>query len=47
MIRRDGIDVDDRAPHRDLAARLDLVLTPVPEVDEPRDELVAVEPAAG
>ena len=38
-----GIDVDDRAPHRDLAARLDLVLAPVADRDEPGDELVAVD----
>ncbi len=38
-----GIDVDDRAPHRDLAARLDLVLAPVTDGDQLRDELVAVD----
>ena len=43
MIGGGRIDVDDRAPHRDLAARFDLVLAAVAEVDEPGDELVAVE----
>ena len=43
MVGGGGIHVDDRAPHRDLAARLDLVLAPVPDRDEPRDELVAVD----
>ena len=31
VVRGDGVDVDDRAPHRDLAARLDLVLAAVAE----------------
>ena len=35
--------VDDRAPHRDLAAVLDLVLAPVAGGDEPLDELGRVE----
>ena len=38
----DGEDVDDRAPHGDLAAVLDLVLAPVADADEGGDELVAV-----
>ena len=47
MVGGRGIHVDDRAPHRDLAARLDLVLAPVADRDEPLDELVAVELRAG
>ena len=43
----DGIDVDDRASHRDLAAGFDLVFAAVAERDEPGDELVAVELRAG
>ena len=43
----DGIHVDDRAAHRDLAARLHLVLAPVAHRDELLDELVAVELRAG
>ena len=43
MVGGRGIHVDDRAAHRDLAARLDLVLAPVADRDEPRDELVAVD----
>ena len=45
MIGGDRVHVDDRAAHRDLAARLDLVLAAVADLDEPGDELVAVEPA--
>ena len=41
----DGIDVDDRAAHRELAARFDLVLAPVAHRDELLDELVAVDAA--
>ena len=41
------IHVDDRPAHGDLAPRLDLVLTPVPERDEPVDERVAVQLRAG
>ena len=37
------VDVDDRAAHRDLAARLHLVLAPVAHRHELVDELVAVE----
>ena len=40
------VDVDDRAAHRDLAARLDLVLAPVAAGDERLDQLVAVDPPA-
>ena len=47
MVGGRGIDVDDRAAHRELAARLDLVLAAVAHRDEPFDELVAVEPGAG
>ena len=43
MIRRRRIDVDDRAAHRHLAARLDLVLAPVADRDQLRHELVAVD----
>ena len=43
MVGGRRVDVDDRAAHRDLAARLDLVLAPVAHRDEPVDELVAVE----
>ena len=43
MVGGGGIHVDDRAAHRDLAPRLDLVLAPVADRDEPRDELVAVD----
>ncbi len=41
------VHVDDRAPHRDLAARFHLVLAPVPARDEARHQLVAVELRAG
>ena len=41
------VHVDDRPAHRDLAARFDLVLAPVSERDEPRDQLVAIELRAG
>ena len=41
-----GIDVDDRTPHRDFAARLHLILASVPDRDEAFDELVAVDPRA-
>ena len=41
------VHVDDRAAHRDLAARLDLVLAPVAAGDEARDQLVAVDLVAG
>ena len=41
------VHVDDRAPHRDLAARLHLVLTPVAAGDQPGDQLVAVDVVAG
>ena len=37
------VHVDDRPPHRDLAARLHLVLAPVATGDQPGDELVAVD----
>ena len=43
MVVGDRVHVDDRAAHRDLAARLDLVLAPVAERDEPLDQLVAVD----
>ena len=41
--RRRGEDVDDAAPHRELAAVLDLVLAAVAGVDEARDEVLEVE----
>ena len=41
------VHVDDRAPHRDLAPRLHLVLAPVAAGDQPGDELVAVDLVAG
>ena len=41
------VHVDDRAPHRDLAARLHLVLAPVPAGDQPGHQLVAVDVVAG
>ena len=47
VVGRRGIDVDDRTAHRELAARLDLVLAAVAHRDEPLDELVAVELRAG
>ena len=40
------VHVDDRAAHRELAARLDLVLAPVAAGDEALDQLVAVDPVA-
>ena len=43
MVGGRRVHVDDRAAHRDLAARLDLVLAPVADRDEPLDELVAVD----
>ena len=46
MIRGGRVDVDDRAAHRELAARFDLVLAPVAHRDEPLDELVAIEARA-
>src|SRR5689334_11347614 len=47
MVGGRGIDVDDRSARRDLAARFDLVLPRVPDVDELLDEPVAVDPLAG
>ena len=47
VVGRRGIDVDDRPAHRELAARLHLVLAPVAHRHEPFDELVAVELVAG
>ena len=47
MVGGRRVDVDDRAAHRELAARLDLVLAPVAHRDEPLDELVAVDLVAG
>ncbi len=41
------VHVDDRAPHRHLAARLDLVLAAIAAGDEARDQLVAVDLVAG
>ncbi|GIU89064.1 MAG: hypothetical protein KatS3mg010_0163 [Acidimicrobiia bacterium] len=46
VVRGGRVHVHDRAAHRDLAARLHLVLAPVPGGDEPFDELVAVEAVA-
>ena len=43
MIGGRRVHVDDRAAHRELAARFDLVLAPVAHRDELLDELVAVE----
>ncbi len=43
MVGGRGVHVDDRAAHRHLTARLDLVLAPVADRDEPGDELVAVD----
>ena len=40
------VDVDDRAAHGDLAARLHLVLAPVAARDQRLDQLVAVDPAS-
>ena len=46
MVGGGRVHVDDRAAHRELAARFDLVLAPVAHRDEPLDELVAVEARA-
>ena len=47
MVGRRRVDVDDRTAHRELAARLDLVLAAIAHRDEPFDELVAVDLRAG
>ena len=47
VVGGDRVHVDDRAPHRDLAARFHLVLAPVSQLDEAGDELVAVDAPAG
>ena len=47
MVGGRRVDVDDRTAHRELAARLDLVLAAVAHRDELLDELVAVELRAG
>jgi hypothetical protein len=41
------VNIDDRAPHRELAARFDLVFAAIPHRDEPFDQLVAVEAGSG
>ncbi len=43
MVGSRRVDVDDRAAHRDLAARLHLVLAPVPHRDELLDQTIPVE----
>ena len=47
MVGGRRVDVDDRTAHRELAARLDLVLAAVAHRDEPLDEVVAVDLRAG
>ena len=46
MIRGGRVDVDDRAAHRELAARFHLVLAPVAHRDQPFHELVTIQARA-
>ena len=47
MVGRRGIDVNDRAAHRELTARFHLVFAPIAHGHEPVDERVTVELHAG